>query len=208
MRLPLAGTTECAAAPGPATIRRVDATTPPNIRFTQRGTVAAVGSQSEVCDAGDDSHGSGNPVGPLARSGRRPSPQRRRRTGQSRFCKERRQGKAAPRTRPQTVYAGKLGLSQSLLEGLVLEDFDKIGKAAESLSALSQAEQWRISNDALYKQHSAEFLRAAKQLTKGAKDSNLDAASLGFVKLTMSCVECHRYVRNELVADSPPAKAD
>ncbi len=41
---------------------------------------------------------------------------------------------------------------------------------------LSQAEQWRISNDALYKQHSAEFLRAAKQLTKGAKDSNLDAA--------------------------------
>lgn len=97
----------------------------------------------------------------------------------------------------------KLGLSQSLLEGLVLEDFDKIGNAAESLSALSQAEQWRISNDALYKQHSAEFLRATRQLTKGAKENNLDAASLGFVKLTMSCVECHRFVRNELIADRP-----
>ncbi len=208
MRLPLAGTTECAAAPGPATIRRVDATTPPNIRFTQRGTVAAVGSQSEVCDAGDDSHGSGNPVGPLARSGRRPSPQRRRRTGQSRFCKERRQEKQRLEPALKRFMQASSACRSLSSKASSSRTSTRSARPPNRSLRLSQAEQWRISNDALYKQHSAEFLRAAKQLTKGAKDSNLDAASLGFVKLTMSCVECHRYVRNELVADSPPAKAD
>lgn len=96
----------------------------------------------------------------------------------------------------------KLDLSQSVLEGLVTEDFDKIDKGAVALLVLSKAEEWQVSNDMLYRQHSNEFQRAIKQLEKGAKDKNIDGASLAFVQMTMNCIECHRFVRDKLVADA------
>jgi hypothetical protein len=32
-------------------------------------------------------------------------------------------------------------------------------------------------------------------MVKMAKDKNLDGAALAYVQLTMSCVNCHKYVR-------------
>lgn len=93
----------------------------------------------------------------------------------------------------------KLGYAQSFLDGLVTEDFDKITASAESLAELSQSERWRVSNDAVYRQYSNEFERTVKQALKSAKARNLDGAALAYVQLTMSCVECHKFVRNELV---------
>lgn len=93
----------------------------------------------------------------------------------------------------------KLGYAQSFLDGLVTEDFDKITASAESLAELSHSERWRVSNDAVYRQYSNEFERTVKQALKSAKARNLDGAALAYVQLTMSCVECHKFVRNELV---------
>lgn len=93
----------------------------------------------------------------------------------------------------------KLSYAQSLLDGLVTENFDKITASAESLSELSQSERWRVSNDAVYRQYSNEFERTVKQTLKSAKARNLDGAALAYVQMTMSCVECHKFVRHELV---------
>lgn len=103
---------------------------------------------------------------------------------------------AAKKPALQKFMQAKLDLSQGLLEGLVTEDFDLIDKNAKGLLLLSIAEEWNVSKDPLYKQHSDEFRSAVKQISKMAQEKNLDGASLGFVKVTMSCIECHKLVRS------------
>jgi hypothetical protein len=100
----------------------------------------------------------------------------------------------------QKFMRGKLALSQGILEGLVVEDFERIEKNSAGLMLMSAAAQWQVSNDPIYKQHSNEFQRTVKQLQKAAKEKNLDGASLGFVQLTMNCIECHRFTRTVLLA--------
>ena len=36
-------------------------------------------------------------------------------------------------------------------------------------------------------------------LTKSARDRNLDAATLAYVRVTKGCVDCHKFVRGKLV---------
>ncbi len=93
----------------------------------------------------------------------------------------------------------KLEASNKILEGLVLEDTDLIKQGATVLSEMSAAEKWRVSNDAMYQQFSQEFQRTAAKLVEAAKEKNLDRAALRWMDTTMSCIECHRFVRNELV---------
>lgn len=95
----------------------------------------------------------------------------------------------------------KLDASNEVLEGLVTEDFEMIEKGAASMKRLSAAEQWQVSNDALYRQHSNQFRRAMEKLEKSAKDKQLEAATLAWVEGTMSCLECHKWVRSNLIAD-------
>src|SRR5262249_52962733 len=94
----------------------------------------------------------------------------------------------------------KLGASQSVLEGLAIEDFDKITEGAKALEKLSAEERWRVTEDPLYSNHSSDFVRIAKKLRNQAEQKNLDGAALSYVQLTMSCIECHRFVRTVLIA--------
>jgi hypothetical protein len=45
-----------------------------------------------------------------------------------------------------------------------------------------------------YVRYSQAFLRATDDLTTAAERRDLEAASLGFVALSTSCVSCHRYL--------------
>ncbi|RLS55756.1 MAG: hypothetical protein DWH91_08410 [Planctomycetota bacterium] len=99
----------------------------------------------------------------------------------------------------------KLDASNQILEGLALDDTDLIEKGAGTLAELSEAEQWRVSKDALYRQFSMEFTRNAEKLKEAAKDKNIDRAALRWMDATMSCIECHRFVRNELVVKAGTA---
>lgn len=95
----------------------------------------------------------------------------------------------------------KLGATNLVLEGLVTENYELISKGAAELQDISSAEKWRISNDVMYRQQSAEFQRKVGQLKKMAEAKNLDGAALAYFDSTMSCVECHKWVRAVLVAD-------
>lgn len=94
----------------------------------------------------------------------------------------------------------KLEASQSLLEGLAVEDFDLIATGAKQLKMTSAAAEFMVVNDPMYAQHADEFRRIVDKLEKAAKAKNLDGATLGYVDMTMSCVECHKYVRNIIIA--------
>ena len=92
----------------------------------------------------------------------------------------------------------KLEFSKNVLEGLALEQYPMIEKNAKALKVLSQAAEWEvptIPNATDYVALTSEFQRYADDLVKAAKQGNIDGATLAYVKLTMNCVQCHKYVR-------------
>ncbi|MBS0260781.1 MAG: hypothetical protein JSS02_02395 [Planctomycetes bacterium] len=95
----------------------------------------------------------------------------------------------------------KLEASQNILEGLAVEDFDMIATGARQLKTTSAAAEFMVVNDPMYAQHADEFRRIADKLEKSAKEKRLDGATLAYVDMTMSCVECHKFVRNILLAE-------
>jgi hypothetical protein len=98
-------------------------------------------------------------------------------------------------TKVNDLMQKKLLQSQKVLEGIALNDFDKIGKHAEELIRISKMAEWRVLKTPRYELYSNEFQRNADDLVKKAKEKNLDAATLSYVELTLTCVKCHKYVR-------------
>jgi hypothetical protein len=89
----------------------------------------------------------------------------------------------------------KLENSQKVLEGLALNDFDKIAHHADELLTISKEAEWKVIKTPQYEIHSNDFRRTADSLIKDAKDKNLDGAALNYVELTLTCVRCHKHVR-------------
>jgi cytochrome c556 len=96
----------------------------------------------------------------------------------------------------------KLELSQKVLEGLATEDYDLIFAKATRLSAMTQEADWRAFENPDYDQHSLAFRRHVDAVARAAKSRNLDGATLAYVRMTMSCVDCHKYVRGKVVASA------
>lgn len=94
----------------------------------------------------------------------------------------------------------KLAASQSILEGLAVEDFDLIAEGAKQLKATAGAAEFMEFNDAEYVEHANDFRRIINKLAVAAKEKRLDGATLAFLDITMSCVECHKHVRSGAVA--------
>jgi hypothetical protein len=108
---------------------------------------------------------------------------------------------AAPPTVVPDQVAGfmraKLAHSQNVLEGLAIEDFDLIDKGAQQLSLASEDASWQVLQTEDYARQSADFRRSCDSLRKAAKARNLDGAALAWMEVTLKCVQCHKYVRDE-----------
>jgi hypothetical protein len=89
----------------------------------------------------------------------------------------------------------KLAASQKVLEGIAVNDFDKIRKQADELIDISKQTEWRALKTPQFELHSNDFRRIAENLGQNAKDKNLDGAALNYVELTLTCVKCHKYIR-------------
>ncbi len=105
---------------------------------------------------------------------------------------------AQKRTRAEFMRL-KLDFSKDVLEGLALEQYATIEKGGKALKRLSEAAEWEVAtipsaND--YVMLTTDFQRHADELVKQAKAKNIDAATLAYVKLTMSCVQCHKFIRD------------
>src|SRR5512135_480137 len=92
----------------------------------------------------------------------------------------------------------KLEFAKEVLEGLTVEDYDTIAKNARALRLLSQAAEWEVPTIPVvpdYIAYTNEFQRHADELALRARQKNLDGATLAYLKLTMNCISCHKYVR-------------
>jgi hypothetical protein len=92
----------------------------------------------------------------------------------------------------------KLEYSKGLLEGLALEDYGLVETNARALRRLSEADLWEITgmpNVEQYLGYTVEFRRVCDEIAAKGRARNIDGATLAYVQLTMSCVNCHKYAR-------------
>ena len=65
---------------------------------------------------------------------------------------------------------------------------------------LSRHEAWERMASARFVQDTADFVTAAEFLDRMAEAKDPEGTSLGFVRLTMTCTNCHSHVRTSSVA--------
>uniref|UniRef100_A0A7C2P3Y0 Cytochrome C n=1 Tax=Schlesneria paludicola TaxID=360056 RepID=A0A7C2P3Y0_9PLAN len=110
------------------------------------------------------------------------------------------QEKAAKDADLRAFMRKKLDACSQILEGLTTENGPLAKAGADALTELSSAEKWRVSNDVVYKQFSEEFQRTAKKLADSAEKGNFDDVTLKWIDATLSCIECHKFVRGMRIA--------
>jgi hypothetical protein len=89
----------------------------------------------------------------------------------------------------------KVAYSQQVLVGITLEDYGLIANNAEKLVELSNKTNWYSRQVPEYELFLNEFRRNAQELVKAGQQKNLAAASLAYVQMTLSCVSCHKFIR-------------
>lgn len=107
----------------------------------------------------------------------------------------------------KTIMKVKLINTQAVLEGLALEDFSRIERAATTLASLSKASAWKVAKTPEYIKFSKDFQEVADSLAANAKARKLEASTLDYVQLTMLCVKCHTHARKIGVASLDDGKS-
>ena len=102
-----------------------------------------------------------------------------------------------------TVMERKLKHAQVVLAGLALKDFDKLEKAADELMLCVKEATWRINDTDKYLMYSNDFIRHIEGLQKASKKKNIDAATLAYVEMTLTCVKCHEHLRETRIGTAP-----
>jgi hypothetical protein len=116
--------------------------------------------------------------------------------------------KAAPEgKKADELMQRKLRESQKVLEGIAVANYDDIANHAQELIEISRAAGFRAIKTPRYEVYSREFQQNAEALVKNANDKNIDAAALSYVELTLTCVKCHKYVREQKMVQIEPDDA-
>lgn len=105
----------------------------------------------------------------------------------------------------QTVALGrlmrtKLEHSQQILGAVVTSNWAQLQEHSEALQRAAQDPAWSVLTTPEYVRQTTAFLRASEDLVDAAKRRDGEAAPLAYVALTMSCVQCHRYVARMRIA--------
>ena len=115
-------------------------------------------------------------------------------TGSILFAK---QDQEAINTDKKPFMQRKLDASREIVKGLSIENFDLISKNSQELMLLSHEAQWQAMTTPEYLRMSSEFRGSAERLRDQAKGQNLDGCTLAYFEVTLSCVRCHKYMRQQ-----------
>jgi hypothetical protein len=92
----------------------------------------------------------------------------------------------------------KLKHSQTVLEGIALNDFDKVRDAADELLRITRAGDFLNAykgNEYLFQLD--VFKRAAEAVSKKAEGKNMDGVMVAYNSLTLTCLNCHQGMRDK-----------
>jgi hypothetical protein len=109
--------------------------------------------------------------------------------------------KAAPGQDAMTkLMRKKLEHAQKLLEGIAINDLKKVDENADDLMTLSKLAEFRALKTLDYERHTNDFRRTLDDMRRGVKNKNLEAVTLAYMDMTMTCVRCHTHVRETRIA--------
>jgi hypothetical protein len=90
----------------------------------------------------------------------------------------------------------KLEPAKEILEAIALEHYEGILTNAERIRQLALDESWMVIQTEDYLRQSDEFRRSVGLIAEAARNENLDGATLGYMQMTLNCVQCHRQIRS------------
>lgn len=96
---------------------------------------------------------------------------------------------------PDIYMQRKLRFSQEIFAGIARADVDALADASRQMNALNWFEQIAKGKNEEYQRHLKSYQSAGEKLQTKAEKKDLDGATLAFLELTLSCVDCHRKVR-------------
>ena len=96
----------------------------------------------------------------------------------------------------------KLNYAQQIFAGLTEGDLEVVKKRAQLMAVVNVLEDWVKKSDfkkkSDYQGQLNAFEFANKELIRQADDENIDGALEAWLKLSRSCVECHKLIRDPL----------
>ena len=101
----------------------------------------------------------------------------------------------------QQLMREKLETSQQILAAVVTSDWLTLERLSDELARIANDPAWTVLTTSQYARYSTSFLRATEDLGEAARLRDLETAPVAFVSLTLSCVQCHRYVARARIAD-------
>jgi cytochrome c556 len=100
-------------------------------------------------------------------------------------------------TNVQVLMRNKLEAAHGLLDALALEDYGKLEHFSSMLHDLSRASAWSKPDSGEFQYYAKSFQHAADYLMEQAKAHNLEGVTMGYVRVTLECVQCHKLVRGQ-----------
>lgn len=94
----------------------------------------------------------------------------------------------------------KLTAAKGALEAVTREDFEQLHEVSRQMVALSHKEIWEQMASPRFVQDTADFVAAVEFMDRMATARDAEGVSLGFVRMTMACAECHRHMRTPTIA--------
>jgi cytochrome c556 len=94
----------------------------------------------------------------------------------------------------------KLEASQRILEAVVTSRWDALETSSRDLEALTNDPGWTVLRSPEYAQQSTAFRAAVRALHDAAAKRDLEATPRAYNAMTLSCVECHRYLARHRLA--------
>ena len=91
----------------------------------------------------------------------------------------------------------KLTAAHGLLEALATEDYAKLEHFSGLLYDLSKASSWSKADSPDFQYYSKSFQNAAAYVKDQAKAHNLEGVTVGYVRVSLECVQCHKFVRSQ-----------
>ena len=94
----------------------------------------------------------------------------------------------------------KLVCSQKILEAVVTSRWADLEAQSKELEALTHDPDWMVLRAPEYASHSDDFRKAVRALHDAAAQRDLDATPQAYIAVTLSCVQCHRYLARSRLA--------
>ena len=98
------------------------------------------------------------------------------------------------------VMREKLGHAQKILEAVVTSDWVALETHSRELERLTGDPRWLVLKSPEYAGHSAAFIKSIQALHDAAAQRDLEATPKAYIDVTLRCVDCHRYLARERIA--------